>query len=191
MNNKFKLTGIGDESADRFEDQLKMHQRLGWDYIEIRNVNGITIDTLSEELFEKMVYLLEEKDINVSCLASDIGKLKLGESNEPFSRDIESLHKLISYAQKLDCKYIRVMGYRQGDLSLKEWRKESIRRLKELSGIAEKNDINLGLENCVGWHADSGKRMKEVLKEVNSPNLVCLFDIGNPEPQKVWSYYQE
>ncbi|MFW6007480.1 MAG: sugar phosphate isomerase/epimerase family protein [Halanaerobiales bacterium] len=191
MKNKFKLTGIGDESADRIKDQLKMHQKLGWRYIEIRNVNRTTIDTLEEDMFKEMVHLLKEEGIQVSCLASDVGKLTLGNSNEPFAQDIDSLNKLISRAEELDCKYIRVMGYKQGDLSAEKWRDESIKRLKELSRIAEKNEIYLGLENCVGWHAKSGERMKEVLKEVNSPSLVCLFDTGNPDPKKVWSFYTE
>ncbi len=191
MTANFKLTGIGDESADEIEKQLEMHENLGWDYIEIRNVNRTVIDNLDENMFSQMIDLLEEKEIKVSCLASDVGKLKLGEEGESFSRDIDSLHKLISFARRLDCEFIRIMGYRQGDLKPQEWRDESIKRLKELSSIAEKNNIYLGLENCVGWHAESGEKMKEVLLEVDSPGLVCLFDTGNPSPEDVWDYYQE
>ena len=194
MKGLFYCSGIADESADKLDDQIKMHKQLGWDYIELRNINGKTIDTTDRDEFNKIKTALSENHIKVSCLASDVGKLHLGgDKYKPFEEDITSLNKLIVYAKELNCNYIRVMAYQQAQLSADEWRNEGVRRLQELAKTAEKNNIYLALENCVGWHAESGQRMAEFLDKVGSNNLVCLYDTGNPDAHhgfSAWDYYQ-
>ena len=111
------------------------------------------------------------------------------ESNE----DINTLNKLIGFAKELNCKFIRVMAYKRDQLSEDSWRDEGARRLGELSKIAQKHNVYLALENCVGWHAESGKRMAELLDIVGSDNLVCLYDTGNPQSHHgmdAWDYYE-
>lgn len=175
------LSGIADECAAGIEAQAQAHAELGWKYIEIRNVDGTTIDTLGDAPFEDVVSVLAAQGIQASCLASDVGKQWLdGEHARPFQEEVDSLRGLIARAQRLSCRFIRVMGYRTQDLPDARWRDEAIARLKELSAIAAAEDILLGLENCVGWHSHSGRRMCEFLDGVGSDHLVCLYDTGNP-----------
>lgn len=185
-------SGIADECADSLENQVEMHELLGWQYLELRNVNGTTIDTLADEDFARSVETLRRAGMGVSCLASDIGKLWLdGPKYQPFSQDLESLPSLLERAQALDCKFIRVMAYHRESLSDKEWREQGIARLRELGALAEKAQIYLGLENCCGWHSYDGQRMVEVLEAVDSEYVVALYDTGNTgrDGADAWEYY--
>ena len=73
-----------------------------------------------------------------------------------------------------------------------EWRKESIKRTKDLARIAEDNGITLVHENCSGWGGESAKNSNILLGEVDSPALKVVFDTGNPVTygQNSWEYYQ-
>lgn len=175
------LSGIGDECADTIEEQCRAHAQLGWEYIDIRNVDATTIDTLDDARFEHVTQALAEHGIKASCLASDIGKLWLdGEQARPFDDDVVSLERLIARAERLSCRFIRVMGYRTQSLTEQQWRDEAVARLKQLAAVAEQSGVYLALENCVGWHAQSGLRMCEFLDRVGSPHVVCLYDTGSP-----------
>ncbi len=195
VGSKFIISGISDECADTLEEQITMHRQLGWDYLEIRNINRITIDNADEKLVENIIKTLEVSKIKVSCLASDIGKLFLaGEKYQPFEKDIRTLEKLIAFAVRTDCRYIRVMGYKRSDLSDDQWHDRSLERLKVLAAIAQKSGVFLALENCAGWYADSGRKMAEFLEKVGSGHLVCLYDTGNPLSmygKDSWDYYTE
>jgi sugar phosphate isomerase/epimerase len=174
-------SGIADECADELVDQLRMHRDLGWEHIEIRNIDGTTIDTLDDASLDKAVETLASHGMKASALASDIGKLWLdGERALPFQHDVDALEILLRRAKRLDCRYIRVMGYRTESLSEDELRDEAVARLKDLSAMAQAADVYLGLENCVGWHDRSGRHMCEFLDRVGSEYLVCLYDTGNP-----------
>ena len=41
MSYKFRLTCIGDESAEEIENQLKIYNKSGWNYIEKRIVREL------------------------------------------------------------------------------------------------------------------------------------------------------
>jgi len=51
--------------------------------------------------------------------------------------------------------------------------------MRHLAKIAEDAGIILAHENCSGWAGLSPENSLTLLKEVNSPSLVLLFDTGN------------
>jgi len=77
MINGFILSGISDEGGDTLEQQIAIHKKLGFDYLEMRNVNGITVDTTPMDKFKEHCAALDENGIKISALASDVGKLHL------------------------------------------------------------------------------------------------------------------
>lgn len=193
MAEKFLLSGIADEAGDSLAQQMAMHNKLGFDYIEIRNVDRVTVDTMSDEAFGAMLTQLGDNNLKISCLASDVGKLRLaGDRFKPFEADVTSLELLLKRAKLADCQYIRVMGYNPGGVSDDVWLSESVERLTVLSKMAQQAGVYLALENCAGWYANSGKDMAYFLDRVGSDHLVCLYDTGNPVCQHEadgWEFY--
>jgi sugar phosphate isomerase/epimerase len=97
--------------------------------------------------------------------------------------------------QRLGARFIRVMSYPNDGLSEADWRKEAIRRMKELARIAEAGDVVMVHENCSGWGGMSPENQKILLEEVHSPSLQIVFDTGNPvgeghPPEETWDFYQ-
>jgi len=41
-----KFSGISDEAGQSIEMQIKAHKELGWEYMELRNVDGENLERL-------------------------------------------------------------------------------------------------------------------------------------------------
>ncbi|MCX8064267.1 MAG: sugar phosphate isomerase/epimerase [Candidatus Hydrogenedentes bacterium] len=186
-------SGISDEAGKTIDKQIQAHNELGWDYMELRLIDGVNITQVSEDIFEKITEKLAFNKKKVSCFASAIANWSRPITCDP-TIDIEDLKRAIPRMHKLNTKFIRVMSYPNDPnhpLPENEWRKESIRRMKELAKIAEDGGVILVHENCSGWGGLSAENSNILLGEVNSPALKVVFDTGNPVTygQDAWEYY--
>ncbi len=186
-------SGISDEAGKTIEKQIQAHNELGWDYMELRLIDGVNITQVPNYTFEKIADKLAENNKKVSCFASAIANWARPITCDP-KIDIEDLKRAIPRMHRLKTKFIRVMSYPNdpnNPLSEEEWRKESIRRMKELAKIAEDGGVILVHENCSGWGGLSAENSNILLGEVNSPALKVVFDTGNPVTygQNAWEYY--
>jgi sugar phosphate isomerase/epimerase len=178
---KMKFTGISDEAGKSIEIQIKAHKELGWEYMELRNVDNENLTMMSDEKFEFVYKKVTEAGMKVSCFASCIANWATKISDD-FKKDYEELKRAIPRMKKFNTKYIRVMSWPndpENPYSEEKWRKEVIRRMKELTKMAEDNGIVIVHENCSGWGGESPENMVKLLEEMNSPNFKLMYDTGN------------
>ncbi|MDZ7261439.1 MAG: sugar phosphate isomerase/epimerase [candidate division KSB1 bacterium] len=183
-------TGISDEAGASIETQIKAHQQLGWEHIELRTIDGINLVNLPEEKFQQVVEQLEGAGMRVSCFASEIANWARKISGD-FARDVSDLKQAIPRMKRLGTRLIRIMSYPNDNWPEKDWKKEVFRRIKELATIAEEGDVILVHENCYGWGGLSPENSLALLEAVDSPAFKLLFDTGNPpsEGQDGWDFY--
>lgn len=188
------FSGIADEAGRDIATQIRAHQELGWDHIELRMVDGKNITQLSDPEFETVVRALESAGMQVSCFGSAIANWARPITCDP-QIDIADLKQAIPRMQRLKVPFIRVMSYPNDDhapLDDASWRNEAIARMKVLARMAEDAGVLLAHENCSGWGGLSAENSNVLLGEVNSPALKVVFDTGNPVTygQDAWAYYQ-
>lgn len=189
------FSGISDEAGQSLATQIRAHQDLGWDYMELRMVEGQNITQVTEEKFEEVVAALAAAEMKVSCFGSAIANWARPITCAP-EVDVEDLKQAIPRMKRLGVPFIRVMSYPndpKNPVSEPEWRAESIRRMRVLATMAEDGGITLAHENCSGWGGLSAHHSNMLLGEVNSPALKVVFDTGNPVTygQDSWAYYQK
>ena len=188
------LTGIADEAGTDIHTQIKAHKELGWDKIEIRLINGVNASTsvLSEDAFDEALRAINQAGMTVAGFGSAIGNWSRPITGD-FKIDLEDLKLVMGRMKKCGAKYVRTMSWVQKDATDEQWRDEAYRRYRELAKMAEDAGIILLYENCTGWASETGERMVEFLKTVNSPNVKMLYDLGNViahgEPD-AWGFYQ-
>jgi sugar phosphate isomerase/epimerase len=187
-------SGISDEAGQAIDTQIKAHKELGWEYLELRLVDGANITALPEDKFDEVYRKVSEAGMKVSCFGGAIANWARPITCDP-NIDIEDLKQAIPRMHKLNTPYIRVMSYPNdpdNPLPESEWRKEAIRRMKVLAKIAEDGGIVMVHENCSGWGGQSAENSNILLEEVNSPALKVVFDTGNPVTygQDPWDYYK-
>ena len=189
------ITGIADEGSPEIEEQIRIHQELGWQTIELRLIGDTNICSVNEETFDRTFAALEKADMKAVCFASGIANWARPITAD-FSQDVEELKRAAPRMRRMGTRYIRIMSYPNDGLDEKEWRNEAIRRLAELSRIASGEGIILVHENCSGWGAATAENQKILIQEVDSPSLRIVFDTGNPvaeghPAEETWDFYQE
>lgn len=185
------LTGIADEAAHDIDGQIAVHRELGWNAIELRLVDGENAaGALSDEAFARTADRLEAAGMQVTSFASAIGNWSRPITGD-FDLDLKELATAIPRMQRMGTKFIRTMSWIGEGVDDGEWRSETFRRYRELARMAEDGGILLAHENCTGWAGLGPEQTRALVEEVNSPNLVVLFDIGNTVSYGLdtWSYY--
>lgn len=187
-------SGISDEAGRPIATQIRAHRELGWKHLELRMVDDFNITQLPDEAFESVCDQVIAAGMTVSCFGAAIANWARPITND-FQVDVDDLRRAIPRMHRLSTPYIRVMSYpnhAESPLPERDWRKESIRRMKELAKIAEDGGVVLVHENCSGWGGLSAENSNILLGEVDSPALKVVFDTGNPVTygQDSWDYYQ-
>ena len=188
-------SGISDESGQDIATQIKAHQELGWDHLELRMIDGVNLTQLEEARFDAVYGAVTDAGMKVSCFASAVANWARPISCDP-AIDEEDLKQAIPRMKRFGTQFIRVMSYpndKDAPFDEPEWRRESIRRMKNLARIAEDGGVTLVHEDCSGWGGLSSENSNILLGEVNSPALKVVFDTGNPVTygQNAWDYYKD
>jgi sugar phosphate isomerase/epimerase len=188
-----RLSGFADEAAKGLREQIAIHKRFDIHSLEIRNADDVNIGQMNDTHFEEVYRIIQEEQISICGFGSAIANWARPITTD-FQIDLDELRRSIPRMHKLDTTIIRIMSYPNDGLDESSWKKEVIRRVKELSNIAEQEGIILGHENCDGWGSQSPENLKMLLMEVDSPALQIIFDTGNPVAHKgttedVWEFY--
>ena len=185
------FSGIADEAGTSIEEQIAAHRALGWKHIEMRNVSGVNLTDLSDEVFQQVAEKLTDAGLAVSCFAS-----QLCNWSRPIIKtadiDMAELARAVPRMRELGCRFIRIMSYPNADWPEARWRDEALARIKDLAAVAEEGDVVLLHENCSGWAGLGAAQTLELLDRVGSDNLRLVWDTGNPvaHGQDPWDYYQ-
>ncbi len=186
------FTGISDEGAASLEEQIRLHKELGWQSLEIRGIDGVNISEMSDEAFEKVCTLLDNENMRVAGFASAIANWARPVTGD-FEIDRRDLLCSAPRMHRLGTPFLRIMSYARGEADEKTWSVESVRRVAELSRMAEGEGIILIHENCDGWASAEPENLARLLDSVPSDALKIVFDMGNPrshghEIDKVWKF---
>jgi sugar phosphate isomerase/epimerase len=175
------FSGISDEAGQPIEVQIKAHKELGWDYMEIRNVDNKNLTLISDEKFGEVYEKVTQAGLKVSCFSSGIANWATQISGD-FQKDVDELKNAIPRMHKFGTKYIRVMSWpndKENPWPDEKWGKEAVRRMKVLVGMAQDAGIIIAHENCSGWAGDDYKKAVRLAEEVDSPAFILLYDTGN------------
>jgi sugar phosphate isomerase/epimerase len=175
------FSGISDEAGQSIETQIKAHKELGWQYLEIRQVDKVNLTDVSDEKFEEIYRKVTAAGMKVSCFASQLGNWARPITGD-FKKDIDELKRAIPRMTRFGTKFIRAMSWpndKEKPLTQSAWKKEAIRRMSELVKIAADGNVIIAHENCSGYGGHGATQTLELMQEINSPHLRIVFDTGN------------
>lgn len=190
-----KFAGFTDEVSHEIDAQIAVTRDLGWSAIETRMVTqdgkSIHFDDISENTFLAIKDKLDKAGIQIISYGSQIANWSRTIKGD-FKSDVEELKRIIPRMQKTQTKLVRIMSYPNDGLPDADFRKEALRRIKELSCLAEDGGIILAHENCSGYAATGAEATLDMLSAVNSPALKLIFDMGNCSVHDInaWDFYR-
>ena len=173
-----RLAGVGDEAGSALATQLDALDRLGWNGIELRTVDGAALADLDDARFARVAGTLRERRVRVVGVASRIGGWSRSIAGD-VTEDLRELDVLAQRCRTLGTRYIRIMSYPNAGLDERDWQDRAVARIRLLARRAQDAGVVLLHENCVGWAGASAGAMLRLLERVDSPALGLLFDTGN------------
>jgi len=194
----FRFAGFADEARKSLAEQIDVTRAAGWDSIELRLVDGNNVCNFSDDEWKTVKDKMAAENITIAGFGSSIANWGRPITTD-FQVDVDELKRCIPRMQDAGVKMIRIMSYpndEKNPLSNDDWKAEVVRRIKELSKIAQDGGVVLGHENCNGYGGESPENMLELLSEVDNPALQMLFDTGNTtlhddDREATWKYYQD
>jgi sugar phosphate isomerase/epimerase len=172
-----KVTCFADEISHDLVEQLDVLEKEGIHHIEIRGLWGKNVLELSDQELEDIRGTLRGRSFEVSSIASPIGKYPVRGDFQP---QLDALRRAIHAAHVLGTPYVRLFSYQPPEgSSLDDCRDEVLRRMKQLTEVAEAHAVVLILENDSNLYGTSYERCLEVLQHCSSSSLRMAFDPGN------------
>ncbi|MFK7937091.1 MAG: sugar phosphate isomerase/epimerase family protein [Saprospiraceae bacterium] len=176
-----KLSGFTDEAANDLAGQIRATQELGWEYLSLRMIDGVSIHDLSERRFDEVCQQLAEANLKVAEFGTLIGSWSKTIDSD-WQITLDEVSRCIPRMQRLGVKYARVMSYAQCGWGADQNETERFRRLREITQRFADAGLQAVHENCMNWGGFSADHTLRLLEEV--PDLKLVFDTGNPVFQR-------
>lgn len=170
------LSGLGDEIHPDPVVQMAVLQSLGASHIEVRGAWNTNIAAFSDEQVTRFSEILAEWGMGVSAIASPIGKVDIG---LPVEHEVARLERVITIAQRLDARYIRIFSFFHEGTSPESVRDDVLARMKALTDTAEQHNVLLIHENEKDIYGDTPERLVDIIESVGSPRLRIAWDNAN------------
>jgi 3-dehydroshikimate dehydratase len=185
-----RLSAFADEISPDLEKQIKSCLECGITHLELRGVWGKNVLDLSLDEREKGKASLKEAGIEVLCIASPIGKVKI---SDPWEPHFERFKIAVAMADYFCAPLIRIFSYYPPEKgqSMVPHRQEVFRRMKAKLGYVKNRPVTLVHENEKEIYGAKGKECLDLLGHLDSPQFRGAFDFANfvqeqEQPLDVW-----
>lgn len=165
-----RLCAFSDEYGSSLEDQIRGLQKNGIRLTEIRNVNGVNIGKMSEEMAKDCAAKLAEAGISVWSIGSPLGKVDIGEDFEEYKKLV---HHVCRLANIFGAKRIRMFSF----FNAYDVPELVVQRLKEMVDIGTQYGVDMCHENEKKVFGDVASRV-EYLRD-NVPGMKFVYDPAN------------
>lgn len=175
MNN-LHIYAFADEASPRIDEQIKAMVRNGLQGLEIRNVDGENVSSISLDKAREVRKKLDDAGLITWSIGSPLGKIDIEKGS--FEEHLDSLRHTLEVASVLGAKNIRMFSFfipAGKDPAI--FRNQVMDRLHRMVEVSAGSGIALCHENEKGIYGDVATRCLDVLTEV--PELHGVFDPAN------------
>lgn len=172
---EFKLSAFADESSDLFSGQIDALKRNGFGFLEIRNLDGRNVTTLSCQEAREHARVLRDNGLALWSMGSPIGKIAI---DGDFEAHMDLYRHTLDLAGEFGAQNIRLFSFfMPKNHDPEEYASLVIDRMGAFVELAEKYGINPCHENEKGIYGDIACRCLKLHKAV--PGLKAVFDPAN------------
>lgn len=171
----FRFAAFADESAKELTGQMDALKRNGYEFLEIRNLDGKNFTELSAAEMKEVAKQLADNGLSVRSLGSPIGKMKIADD---FNAHMELCKHTLELGNVLGAQKIRLFSFfmpKEEDPT--PYRDLVLERMAVFAQTAKSFGIQACHENEKGIYGDVAARCLEIHKAV--PELKAVFDPAN------------
>lgn len=171
----FRFGAFADESDKQFEGQIAALKRNGYEFLEIRNVNGVNFTKLTLKEAGELAAALRENGLGIRSLGSPIGKIAI---DGDFDAHLELYKHTLELAGVFGAKQIRLFSFfMPKDQDPENFKNLVLERMAIFANMAKQYGITACHENEKGIYGDVASRCLHIHQAV--PELKAVFDPAN------------
>jgi len=172
---RFKLAAFADESSPLLEGQIDALVRNGFQYLEIRNIEGRNISDLTVAQAKDYAARLGDKGLSVRSLGSPIGKISV---DGDYDAHLDLYKHTLDLAAAFGADKIRLFSfYIPAGVDPASCRETVLRRMEDFVALAKPYGVTACHENEKGIYGDIAARCLDLHQNV--PGLAAVFDPAN------------
>lgn len=169
---KLRLCAFADEASSSLEEQVSALKRNNISLVELRNINGENIGSISEEKARGYAAYLKKEGIEVWSIGSPLGKIKI---EQDFEEHLRLTEHIINIAKIFETDKVRMFSFFLPDHVIH--RKIVIDRLIKMNNLAISKGIQFYNENEKDIYCDIAEYAVDILDNVKG--LKSIFDPAN------------
>jgi sugar phosphate isomerase/epimerase len=172
---KFRFSAFADESSNSFEEQMDALKRNGFEFLEIRNLDGKNVTELTASEARVLARTMQDNGLKVWSIGSPIGKIQIGDD---FDAHMDLYRHTLDLAGEFGAKNIRLFSFfLPKDKAPEEFRSLVLERMAAFAQVAKEYGIIACHENEKGIYGDVASRCLEIHQAI--PELKAVFDPAN------------
>lgn len=172
---QFKFAAFADESSPILSGQIDALKRNGFDYLEIRNINGKNISDLTLSEAKEIAAQLADQGLAVKSLGSPIGKIQV---DGDYAAHLDLYKHTLDLAGVFGADKIRLFSfYIPKGMDPAACRDTVLRRMDDFVVLAKPHGVTACHENEKGIYGDIASRCLDLHRNV--PGLAAVFDPAN------------
>ena len=172
---RFQYAAFADESSNSFAGQVDALRRNGYQFLEIRNLDGKNVTKLTVDEAREYDRILRDNGLRVRSVGSPIGKIQIGDD---FNAHMELCKHTLELANVFGAEQIRLFSFFMPKGEDPEvYTSLVLDRMAIFANTAKAFGITACHENEKGIYGDTAPRCLEILKAV--PEIKAVFDPAN------------
>lgn len=174
MDRKFELGVITDEVSQDIFAAAAFCQKHGLTCMEVRSVNGHSPLQYTDEDVAQILEAATQYKLSVCAISSPVFKCEYDDS-AAIEAHILGFEKCAGLANKLGAKYVRCFDFWDRQIPLAD----RAAMFDKLLPLCEKYDVYCLVESDPAVHSNTPHKLAQLLKAINHPRVLGLFDPGN------------
>lgn len=185
-----RLSAFADEISPDLDRQIESCRQCAVTHLELRGVWGKNVLDLDPTDRKKIKTRLAEAGIQVLCIASPVGKVKI---DSPWEEHFERFKIAVELAEYFSAPLIRIFSYYPPEKGqpMRPHRQEVLRRMRSKLAYIKNRPVTLLHENEKEIYGARGAECLDLLSTLDSPQFRGAFDFANfvqehQSPLEVW-----
>ena len=171
----FQFSAFADESSNAFAGQIDALKRNDFQFLEIRNVDGVNVTKLTLEQAREMNARLRDEGLSVWSIGSPIGKIPV---DGDFEKHLDLYKHTLDLAGEFEADRIRLFSFfMPKDQDPGQFKELVLERMAIFADMAKPFGVIACHENEKGIYGDVASRCLEIHQAV--PELGGVFDPAN------------
>jgi len=170
---------VTDEISSDVREALQLGLSWGIMDYELRVIGEARVPTVKPETVDDLLWRKEKFGLRYTALSPGTGKGTIDDQTTLQREMTETLPATLALAKKLAAPKVIVFGFHRLPQQSETWLPQVIAAFRQIAAMAEKENLQIVIENEPGFWCDTGKNTAHIIAAVNSPHLRANWDPAN------------